>query len=175
MADRRRTAQTASQKRRNEVDAEVEASIGRDDVLAAKMDHVSSRLGNVESTLSSLAQSMTALVRLEERHDALAKTLDHVHEEVHIHDRRIEAIDTTLGSINGSIAPLVETRKWVITGIMAVIAMVGATVYNTVENHQRNTQMFGAGVPTYEVQAPRSVAPVPVPHVDVTPHASTVE
>ncbi len=93
------------------------------EVLSEQVRAIDGRINGIDSTLRTVADSLTAFVRLEERHAALIKQVEAVVEELGEHSKRLDSIDI-------KIPPLVETRKWIISGTLGIVALVGIGIYN---------------------------------------------
>lgn len=93
------------------------------EVLDLKLEQVNTRLGNVDATLTKVSDSLTELVRLEERFVALSSQQSSDRSRLDNHGTRIEAIEKVL-------PPLMEARRWVIAGVIGIVGLVGLTVYN---------------------------------------------
>lgn len=93
------------------------------EVLDVKLGGVNDRLDKIDETLKSVAGSLTEMVRLEERFAAQS--------ERQTADRAVIADhETRIGDIEKILPPLMEARRWVIAGVIGIVAMVGLTVYN---------------------------------------------
>lgn len=132
------------------------------EVLSEQVRGVSSRIDGIDTTLRAVAESLTAFVRLEERHAALIKQVETLVDTMASHyredDRLHEAIDTRIGKIERDIPGLKEVRRWVITALLGLASLVGIGVYNGVMT-TRQEQRANNAPPAYYTQPAPAVKP----------------
>jgi hypothetical protein len=113
------------------------------EVLSEQVKGVSGRIDQIDVTLRAVAESLTAFVRLEERHAALIKQVETIVTEMTTHreedDDRHELIDARIKSVESSLPGLREVRRWVISLVLGVVALVGIGIYNGYMSHERST------------------------------------
>jgi hypothetical protein len=93
-------------------------SVGRID---GKLDGVQTAVAAVQEGVGELRSAVTAMARLEVAHTETRAALDGVRSDIRLHEKRIDRIE-------GELAPLNETRGWVIRWIIGVVTLVGASM-----------------------------------------------
>ncbi len=93
------------------------------EVLSGKLEAVTQRLDGMDGTLLRVSESLVALVRLEERHEALSREQARLTEQLIDHHKRLAAVELDIPSLK-------ETRRWIILGILGVCALVGVGMFN---------------------------------------------
>ena len=78
-----------------------------------------------DNKLDSIGQSISLLVRVDERQVAIAERLQAGAVTMQKHEDRLTAIETAMPGLK-------EMRRWVIGGILAGIGMIGAAVLKLV-------------------------------------------
>ena len=73
------------------------------------------------------ADSLESLVRLEERHGESREALSRAFATLKDHDTR-------MGAIEREMPGLLETRRWVVSGIIGLVAIIGIAVAGLVVN-----------------------------------------
>lgn len=85
-----------------------------------------------KTAVVGINKNLETLVRLEERHAETRKALDRAFTECEKLDNRVSAIEKKMPG-------LVETRGWILAGMLATLGIVGLAlvglVVNTRENH----------------------------------------
>lgn len=100
-------------------------SIERVIVLEQRVSHVGESIERVEATVNSIAETLSSLVRIEERQVAINNKLAEGSVAMSLQDARIKAIELTMPGLS-------ELRKWVIGGVLSGIGMIGAAVVHLV-------------------------------------------
>lgn len=85
------------------------------EVFAAKLDSVQSDVSTIKARLDTVSEALT---RLEERHDQTTQAIQTLTRAVADQDRR-------LGSLERDQPGLLEVRRWIISGVVAGVAMIG--------------------------------------------------
>ncbi len=109
-------------------------------ILEQRLDHLGGTVLRVDDKLDSIAATLQSLVRIEERQVATNEKLSEGAKVMRDHDDRLrkieievpENLDKRLVSIETKIPSLVESRKWVVMGILAGIGMIGTAVIHMV-------------------------------------------
>jgi hypothetical protein len=78
-----------------------------------------------DSKLDSIGQSISLLVRIDERQVAIAERLQMGAATMQKHEERIAKIESVMPGLK-------ETRNWVILGILAGVGMIGAALLKLV-------------------------------------------
>ena len=97
-----------------------------------RLTAVENAVQDIRDAVGQIAEAMTKIARLEERHaetrDALARAFSQIHalrEDTDDHKVRFAVLE-------GQIEPLKEARKWVVSGVMAVVSLVGTAAWHLV-------------------------------------------
>lgn len=109
-------------------------------VLEQRMDNLGETVNRVDSKLDGIANTLSSLARIEERQMntnekiALAANQNADHE---LRIRKLEELmpnnaDTRIATIELAMPGLIESRKWVIMGILAGLGMMGAGILKLV-------------------------------------------
>ena len=85
------------------------------EVFAAKLDSVQSDVSTIKARLDTVSEALT---RLEERHDQTTQAIQTLTRAVADQERR-------LGSLERDQPGLLEVRRWIISGVVAGVAMIG--------------------------------------------------
>ena len=93
--------------------------------LLARFGVTDRRLDKIDKTLESVANSLVEVVRLEERH---ASMLD----KIEVMQTQVTDIDKRVGVVEVKVPSLMETRKWVMQGILGVLTLVVVAVVGLV-------------------------------------------
>jgi hypothetical protein len=109
-------------------------------ILEQRMDHLGGTVMRVDDKLDSIASTLQSLVRIEERQISTNEKLGDVTKGAQDRETRLRAVeaaipenlDKRLVSIETKMPGLVESRKWVVMGVLAGIGMIGAAVVHTV-------------------------------------------
>jgi hypothetical protein len=88
-------------------------------------DAVDQQGRKLDSKLDSIGQSISLLVRIDERQVAIAERLQMGAATMQKHEERVAAIEAVMPGLK-------ETRGWVILGILAGLGMIGAGVLKLV-------------------------------------------
>lgn len=84
------------------------------------------RMDKIDERLSKIVDVMESITRIEERQVGIKDTLnDHLKEEA----ATAVLSDSRLKYIENKLPALIETRKWIIMGVIGIVSMVGLTVY----------------------------------------------
>lgn len=90
------------------------------------------RITAIERALEKIADSMAMLARLEERHTETREALSRAFKETGEARRDTADIRLAIESLKGQIAPLQESRRWMIAGMLGVVSLVGVAVIGLV-------------------------------------------
>lgn len=88
-------------------------------------EHHKERLLKQESTLERLVAGFEKLLVLEERHMETKEAQTRIFKTLKDHTDQI-------GAINNSLPQLIESRKWMVGGILAIVSVVGITALKVV-------------------------------------------
>jgi len=124
-------------------------------VLDARAQDTHTRLNSVDGTIKYLAESVSNIVRLDERLTQLTKRFDEGHENDQGRDDRLRTIEAALPGLK-------EMRRWIIVGVMGVLSLVGATVWNTIVSNIRYGNASIAISAPASIPTPISAVPAPV-------------
>ena len=110
------------------------------DLIAHKVSRLSADMQGVMNSLGKMADSMTILVRIEERQLNINMRLDEMVKLSADKEMRLRAlelvvpdkVDIRLSDIEKTLPALIETRKWVIMGVLAGVGMIGAALLKLV-------------------------------------------
>ena len=106
------------------------------ELIAHKVSRLATDMGALAVAQSRMAETLTALVRIEERQQTTSARLDELgrvamEKEVRLRTLEIampDNIDKRLSSIEGKMPGLVESRLWVICSMVGIIALVGTAL-----------------------------------------------
>lgn len=76
------------------------------------------RLATVEDAVKSIAENLTQLTALEQKHIETREALGRAFSELKDHDVRIKAVEIEMPTLK-------LTRGWVITGVIGIVTLVG--------------------------------------------------
>jgi hypothetical protein len=94
------------------------------------MKHIVESIGDATKEISNSLQKLTLL---EERH---AETRDWVSRSF----RKLEAVEGRLSTVELEMPLLKQSRKWVVSGVLGIIALVGMQVFEVIKNDIRHAQ-----------------------------------
>lgn len=103
----------------------IEAVTARVDALVDDISDVKSTLKAVDNKVDNIGQALVLLARLEERH---ANTQD----KVSGLEKTVTDNGGRIGALEKVVPGLVETRGWVVTGLLAGVGMIGIAVVKLV-------------------------------------------
>lgn len=97
-----------------------------------RLTAVERAIGEMGRATDKIADALEAIARLEERHSETREAIGRAFREVA--DMKRDASDARLAleSLKGQIAPLQESRRWMIAGMLGVVGLVGAAVIGLV-------------------------------------------
>lgn len=106
-------------------------------VLEQKLAHDVAR---IEAKVDGIAETMQALVRVEERQARSAERLAELASAMKGHDDRLRAVelsipnelDKRIGLIEKVLPQLVESRNWMMAGIIACVGLLGTSLAHQV-------------------------------------------
>lgn len=99
------------------------------DVLRAELRAVADRQGEMSRTLGKMADTLSAVVRMEERLTEGREALARAFTELDDHELRLKRVELDLPALK-------EARKWITGGIVAVVgAMIVAYFAGTLQLH----------------------------------------
>lgn len=128
-------------------------------LLTAEFQHFRSELGRQGDTLKAISDSLRILTRLEESHTHVLEQLKNGSMTMTDHERRLQDVEKTLPA-------LIETRKWVIGGIIAGVSMIGIALMKLViVDPAAAAAAKDSGRPQIIYVTPSAMAPAAVPPV----------
>lgn len=92
---------------------------------ATRLTVVEASLTRIEDAIGKIAETMHMLTRLETQHEITAKSVGRVFDKTEKLEQRIEAIEIVMPGLK-------ETRSWIVSGVLAVIGMLGVSVIGLV-------------------------------------------
>ena len=109
-------------------------------VLEQRMDDLGQTVNRVDSKLDGIAATLSSLARIEERQMHSNERTAAVASQTADHENRIRVleklvpddIDSRLIKIETAMPGLIESRKWMTTGIIAIIGAIGLAVLKLV-------------------------------------------
>ncbi len=104
------------------------------------LDMYEQRFQNIDNKLDDIGNALVALARIDERQINISENLVKVINTQATHSDRLAAVeraipnelDKRLGLIETAMPGLKETRGWVVTGVLAGVAMIGTAVASLV-------------------------------------------
>lgn len=90
-------------------------------LLASMLESHGRQLSRIDDTLQQVTKILENLGRLEERFVAMNEKQDMDREEVSDHESRLKVLEVEMPALR-------EVRAWVITGVLATVAIVGASM-----------------------------------------------
>lgn len=93
------------------------------DPVAAYMASTNQSIADIKSTLAKMSDAILTLVRLEAEQRSQAASIKRVEVDIDEHAERI-------GKIELEMPLLRQTHRWVVTGVLGIIAMVAIQLYD---------------------------------------------
>ena len=103
-----------------------------DDTTTFRLSAVERQLENQTEALNKIGEAINRFSLLEERHLETRGALERAFTAIAKTDHAVDQMDLRVNAIELSMPQLKETRKWVVTGILAGIAMMGAALLKLV-------------------------------------------
>lgn len=86
-------------------------------IIEQRVATLEGAVGKIERAVSSIAESMQALVRLEERHAQTQASVERCFKEIEDHEHRLRELEKS--------EPLQKlTTRWVIGGVVTIITLI---------------------------------------------------
>lgn len=109
-------------------------------VLEQRMDNLGETVNRVDTKLDGIANTLSSLARIEERQmntnekiaQAANQNADHELRIRKLEDAMPNNADGRMTTIEMAMPGLIESRKWVIMGILAGLAMIGTGILKLV-------------------------------------------
>lgn len=89
-------------------------------------------MGRMDGALSTIADAMVKIARLEERHQETRESLGRAFDRMDASDKVQARHTVELATLQEQIKPLKEVRSWVVSGVLAVFGLVGLAVVGLV-------------------------------------------
>lgn len=89
-------------------------------------------MGRMDGALSTIADAMVKIARLEERHQETRESLGRAFDRLESVEKRQADDAVVVERIQGRLKPLEEARGWMVTGMIAVVGLVGMAVVGLV-------------------------------------------
>lgn len=86
------------------------------------------RLKTIEEAVKSIADNLSQLTVLEQKHVETREALGRAFVEINDHDARIRTVETEMPTLK-------MIRGWVIAGVIGIVALVGIAFVNLVTTH----------------------------------------
>lgn len=119
--------------------AEMIAAVAR---IEERTNHVVTRLDGFDERLNRVVTAIEGVARIEERQAGVRALLDEhmADEETDLKRTRqlLDAGDARLTKIEQKLPALIETRKWIVSGVIGILAMVGMTAWDTLFHPNRS-------------------------------------
>jgi hypothetical protein len=80
------------------------------------------RLGMIEETLKAISENLERLATLEQKHFETRDQVTRAFDSIADHDTRIRSIETEMPTLK-------LTRKWVMSGVIGTLTLLGVTVF----------------------------------------------
>ena len=90
-----------------------------------RIDHLEKAVEKIDGKIDGITDALQSLVRIEERQINTAERLNAGVGKMGDHETRLRAIEK-------EIPGLIESRKWVVLGILSSLAMIGAAMFKLV-------------------------------------------
>ena len=103
-----------------------------DDTTSFRLSAVERQLENQTEALNKIGEAINRFSLLEERHLETRGALERAFSSIAKTDHSVDQIDLRVNAIELAMPQLKETRRWVVTGILAGIAMMGAALLKLV-------------------------------------------
>lgn len=103
--------------------------------LSQQMLSMANDVADIKNQVATLNTSLERLARIEERHQNHHHALERAFTTLKEHDGRIKAIE-----VQEPISKMVQ--KWVITGVIGVVSLVGLQIVGIVIQQSRPTQVI---------------------------------
>jgi chromosome segregation ATPase len=102
------------------------------DEISRQLDQVTNDLSDIKSSMGKIAEALTRLALLEERHSVNVSTTRRIEEEVQLHDRRLDVIEKEQIRVEASTETAIKAVKvaWAVLG--AGVLYVGGKVVTMV-------------------------------------------
>lgn len=109
-------------------------------ILEQRVEHVAGVVNQMDRKVDSIAETVQVLARIEERQMAAAEKLAEGAQLMREHEDRLrevelavpEGLHKRLGDIEQAMPQLKEVRRWIITGVLGVLGLVGLAVAHQV-------------------------------------------
>lgn len=102
------------------------------DATEYRLTAVERAIGELSRATDKIADSLAAIARLEERHVETRDALGRAFKEITQIGQEVSEMRVRIERISGEIKPLVESRQWMMAGLLGVVALVGTAVIGLV-------------------------------------------
>ena len=89
-------------------------------------------ISKMDDALEKIADALVKIARLEERHQETRESLGRMGDRMAKSDDIQAAHTVQLATISEQLKPLSEARTWIISGVLAVVGLVGVAVVGLV-------------------------------------------
>lgn len=89
-------------------------------------------MGRMDGALSTIADAMVKIARLEERHQETRESLGRAFDRMDKSDEVQSAHTVVIATIQEQIKPLAEVRGWAVSGVLAVFGLVCVAIVGLV-------------------------------------------
>lgn len=94
-------------------------------VLEQQFGNLHANVGRVEEKIDNIAETLNALVRIDERQSMINERLDTGGVTMRDHETRLQMIETAMPGLR-------EVRRWVVTCLLSCVAMLAAALIKLV-------------------------------------------
>lgn len=109
-------------------------------ILEQRVDHIHNTVERTDSKVDGIAETLQSLARIEERQMSTTERLRQGAETFSDHEERLrkleiampENLSKRLSAIEVKMPGLIESRRWVVMGVLAGVGMIGIAVVHLV-------------------------------------------
>lgn len=97
-----------------------------------RLEIVERAVSDIRDAVGQIADAMVKIARLEERHQETRESLGRAFERIESVERAQADQRVEIVRLSGEIAPLKESRGWMMSGLLAAVGIVGAAIIGLV-------------------------------------------
>lgn len=98
---------------------------GVDPLYSYHMEETKGHIKEIKNTLSDMSKALSALVRVEQQQLDHAASIARAHEGIEAHEARLQEVEKEIPLLR-------QTHKWVVAGVLGILALVGVNIYQTI-------------------------------------------